>query len=347
MRRKEKRTNRFLTLVFSGLILQSSLLFSSLTSSAALGAQTADSRPRVALALGGGGTRGAAHIGVLRVLKEEGIQVDAIAGTSMGSLVGGLYSGGMNLDDIEQMFYHKQLVHSFDTVPIPMRIMLIPVFFIPHLFGYHPYDGLYRGGRFAKYLAGRLPPDKRQLEDYQPKFWAIATNLVDGEAYAIKKGNIGRAIQASSAIPQLRRPVEIDGALLVDGGIVENLPIEHALKMDCDYVIAVDVDEAITPVPLKTFRAIGSVSKRVLNITLQKTDAHQKKFQATVIQPDVTGIGILSLNKEDARQAVVAGEKAAREALPQIKKELADIAAKKTAQQLNNSSPITAANSNQ
>jgi NTE family protein len=285
-------------------------------------------RPKVVLALGGGGTRGAAHIGVLRVLKEQGIQVDAVVGTSMGALVGGLYCAGMNLDDIEQIFYHGKLAHAFDTVPIPVRVVLIPVLCVPRLFGYHPYDGLYRGNRFANYLTNLV--DKRQIEDFQPVFWAIATNLVDGEPYAIKKGCIGRAIQASSAIPQLRKPVEMDGALLVDGGIVENLPIEHALKMNCDYIIAVDVDEKLDPVPLKTFRAIGSVAPRVLNIGLNRIDSYQSKLSTTVmrIHPDVNGVGLLSLNKKDAKRAVIAGEEAARECIPSIKQQLEEMSRK-------------------
>ncbi len=293
-------------------------------------------RPKVVLALGGGGTRGAAHIGVLRVLKEQGIQVDAIVGTSMGALVGGLYCAGMNLDAIEQIFYHGKLAHAFDTVPIPVRLVLIPVLCIPRLFGYHPYDGLYRGNKFANYLTSLAPPDKRHIEDFQPVFWAIATNLVDGEPFAIKKGCIGRAIQASSAIPQLRKPVEIDGALLVDGGIVENLPIEHALKMNCDYIIAVDVDEKLDPVPLNTFRAIGSVATRVLNIGLSRIDSYQSKLSttATIIHPDVCGISLLSLDKNDAKRAVIAGEKAARQAIPTIKQQLAELSQQKNDQKI-------------
>jgi NTE family protein len=289
-------------------------------------------RPKVVLALGGGGTRGAAHIGVIRVLKKEGIPIDAVVGTSMGALIGGLYCTGMDIDQLEEIFYHKKLVHAFDTVPIPVRVALIPVFFVPHLFGYHPYDGLYRGNKFANYLASLAPSDRRIIENLKIPFWAIATNLVDGEPYAIKKGCIGRAVQASSAIPQLRRPVEINGALLVDGGIVENLPIEHALQMNCDYVIAVDVDEKITPVPLNDFRAIGSVARRVININLRRIDAYQRKLtKATIIHPDLDGINLLSLNKADARRAVIAGEKAATKALPSIRQELAELEKKRAA----------------
>jgi len=293
-------------------------------------------RPKVVIALGGGGTRGAAHIGVLRVLKEEGIPIDAVVGTSMGSLVGGLFCAGMSLDEIEQIFYHKKLIKAFDTVPIPIRIALIPIMLVPRLFGYHPYDGLYRGNKFAHYLASLVPEDKRDIETYQPTFWAIGTNLLDGEPFAIKKGNIGKAIQASSAIPQLRKPVEIEEALLVDGGMVENLPVEHAAQMNCDYIIAVDVDEKLRVVPSKTFRAIGSVARRVININLTHIDRPQYKLASTVIHPDVYGIDLLSLDKDDAHRAVQAGEVAAREALPQIKQQLAELAQKKSDKQLAN-----------
>ncbi len=291
-------------------------------------------RPKVVLALGGGGTRGAAHVGVLRVLKEEGIQIDAVAGTSMGALVGGLYCAGMDLNELEQIFYHKKLINAFDTVPISVRIILAPILLIPRLVGYHPYDGLYRGNKFANYLTSLAPGDKQHVEDCQPMFWAIATNLVDGQPYAIKKGYIGRAIQASSAIPQLRKPVEMDGALLVDGGIVENLPIEHALQMNCDFIIAVDVDQKLEPVPLKTFRAIGSVSRRTLDIGLGRIDSYQQKLtnSVVIIRPDVFGINLLSLDKQDAQRAVLAGERAAREAIPSIKAHLAEIENKKAAE---------------
>lgn len=315
-------------------LVVSTSLICSIVLHPAISAETDVLRPRIGLALGGGGTRGAAHVGVLRVLKEEGIQIDAIAGTSMGSIVGGLYCGGMNIDDIERLFYNRKLLGAFNTVPIPVRIALIPIFFIPHLFGYHPYDGLYRGNKFAHFLASLVPDDKQEIENYQPVFWAIATNLLDGEPFAIKSGNIGRALQASSAIPQLRRPVEMQGGLFVDGGMVENLPVEHSLQMNCDYVIAVDVDERMSAVPPETFRAIGSVSKRVININLAHIDRPQQKLANIVIHPDVGEIGLLSQNTKDARRAVIAGEEATRQAIGQIKEQLEVIRRKKAAEQL-------------
>ncbi len=151
---------------------------------------TGSSQPpplKVALALGGGGTRGIAHIGVLRVLSKEGIPIDAIAGTSMGSLIGGLYCAGLTPDQIEAIFHKRAIIHAFDTVPIPVRIALIPILILPRLFGHHTYEGLYHGNKFAKYISHLVPEDKRHIENLQPKFWAIGSNLLDGEAMQLKR----------------------------------------------------------------------------------------------------------------------------------------------------------------
>jgi NTE family protein len=260
---------------------------------------------------------------------EEGIPIDAIAGTSMGALVGGLYCAGLSCSQITEVFRQRKIIHAFDTVPLPLRIAVIPVTILPRLIGHHPYEGLYRGNKFAKYLASLVPEDKRNIETLHPKFWAIASDLLTGEAHAIKKGNIGRAIQASAAIPVLRRPVEMDGALMVDGGIIENVPTEHARLMGCDYVIAVDVDERVMTTEPKVFRALGSVSNRVINMTLAKTDEPQLAMADAVIQPDLRGIHLLSHKRSDAERAIVAGEEAARTAIPYLKEQLDEVKRRK------------------
>lgn len=152
-------------------------------------------QPHVALVLGGGGARGVAHIGVLRVLAQEKIPIDLIVGTSMGAIVGGLYCAGLSPDQIEARMCDKSFVRAYYTVPIPVRVALIPIFFLPHLVGYHPYDGLYRGNKFAKYLNKSVKESSRELNDLQPRFCAVASNLLDGKAYPITTGNLGRAIQ--------------------------------------------------------------------------------------------------------------------------------------------------------
>lgn len=288
-------------------------------------AQTAEPkvwRPRVALALGGGGTRGAAHVGVLRIFEREGIPIDGIAGTSIGAIVGGLYAAGVSVDDIENRLLKKSLLHSYHTVPIPVRVAVIPIFFVPHLFGYHPYDGLYRGNRFATYLNKAVPECERQIENLKIPFKAVASNLLDAKPYAIEKGNLGRAIQASAAIPVLRRPVQIEDKLFVDGGIQANLPAKQARQFGADIVIAVDVDETFSPVPPETFRHIGSVGSKVINMLLVKVDESQREAADIIIQPDVNGIGLLSGSSKEGMRAVKAGEEAALKALPAIKARL-------------------------
>ncbi|MBC7998815.1 MAG: patatin-like phospholipase family protein [Leptolyngbya sp.] len=291
--------------------------------------------PRVIIALGGGGTRGCAHIGVLRVLEKEGIKIDGIAGTSIGAIIGGLYAAGVSLDEIEERILNRSLLKSFQTVPIPVRVAVIPVFFIPHLFGYHPYDGLYKGNRFRNYLNDSVPEGNREIESLKMPFVAVASNLLDAKPYAIGKGNLGRAIQASSAIPVLRRPVVIDDKLLIDGGLQANLPAKQARAMGADIVIAVNVDEQFNKdVSKKSFRKIGSVSHRVINMILAKVDEDQINAADILICPEVNNIQILSSKSRDARNAIAAGEKATKAMVDQIKARISSPIKPKVAEQL-------------
>lgn len=290
-------------------------------------------KPRVILALGGGGTRGCAHIGVLRVLEKEGIPIDGIVGTSIGAIVGGLYAAGVKTDQIEHRMLNRSLLKAYQTIPIPLRVALIPVFFVPRVFGYRPYDGLYKGNKFRNYLNNAVPEYDRDIEALPVPFVAVASNLLDAKPYAIAKGNLGLAIQASSAIPVLRRPVPMNGLLLVDGGLQANLPVKQAKELGGDIVIAVDVDEQFTNLSEKEFRRIGSVSKRVINMVLSKVDEDQLKAADLVIHPNVNNISLLSTKSKDARRAIEEGEAAARNALPEIRARMEKVAKLKLADQ--------------
>src|SRR5205823_10309911 len=124
----------------------------------------------VALALGGGGTRGAAHVGVLKVFIEEGIPIDYIAGTSMGAIVGGLYAAGLTIPEIEERFTHPKIMKNFMTVSLATRACLVPFFATAHLLGWHPYDGFYFGNKFRNYLASCLPEDRKLIENLKIPF---------------------------------------------------------------------------------------------------------------------------------------------------------------------------------
>ncbi len=279
-------------------------------------------RPKVALALGGGGTRGAAHVGVLRVLKQEGIPIDMIAGTSMGSIVGGLYCAGVSVDTLESEFKISAIMKNYMTVPIYVRMLAIPIFAVPHLFGWHPYDGFYFGNKLRNYLDRSLPENQKEIEKLNIRYCAVATNLVDGKEFVISKGPLAWAMQASSAIPVLRRPVPLEDGLLVDGAIVANVPAKAARAMGANIVIAVDVDEKLHQIPRDHFRKIGSVAPRIEQITLAHGDDPQLQSADIVIHPNVDGIGVLSLSPSDAMAAIRAGEEAARAALPEIRAKL-------------------------
>lgn len=285
-------------------------------------------RPTIGLALGGGGMRGAAHVGVLRVLLREGIPIDYIAGTSMGSVVGGLLASGVHPDEIEKRFTEGSLMHSFLTVPISVRIAAVPIFFLPRIVGVKGYEGFYRGKKFRNYLNSMMPQCSRQIESLPIPYCAVAVNLLDGQEVAVRKGNLGKAMQASCAVPILRRPVAIEDKLLVDGGVLVNLPVQHARAMGADIVIAVDVDEQPCLVNEAEFKRLGSVAHRVLTLSLWKIDESQRHKADIVIHPNVNGIGLISTSKCDAKAAIAAGEKAAEAAVAEIKRKLNEKARK-------------------
>lgn len=279
-------------------------------------------RPRLGLALGGGGTRGLAHLGILKVLAREGIQIDCVAGTSMGAIIGGLYCAGVSVDTIEQMFLDKKLLRAYYTVPLPVRIAVMPVFAIPHALGYRTYEGLYRGNKFRKFLEKSLPEDCQNIENLKIPFCAVASNLVDGTAVTLNHGSLARALQASSAVPVLRKPVVYDDKLLVDGGLECNLPIDQAKELGADIVIAIDVDETFLERP-KDFKKNWSVDNRAISMMLARIDRDELKKADIVIKPDVNGITLLSRRIKDGTRALNAGERAATDALPAIRARLA------------------------
>lgn len=279
---------------------------------------------KVGLALGGGGTRGGAHAGVLKVFEEEGIPIDLIVGTSIGAIVGGMYAAGVPIDTITDDLLKGRVMKSFMTVPVPLRVVAAPIMIIPRLWS-HPYDGLYKGNLFRNYMLSAIPQPMHNIENFKIPFSAVAFNITDCKQYAISSGNIGYAIQASSAVPGLRKPVEINGKLFVDGGVCANLPVEQTRERGADIVIAVDVDERLLDETLSTFRKMGSVSKRMVTYELAHDDESQLKLADIVIHPNVDGIGLISTNKKDMLHAYEAGIKAAREAIPAIKAKLQQV----------------------
>lgn len=217
----------------------------------------APQRPRIGLVLGGGGARGAAHVGVLKVLQELRIPVDCVAGTSVGSIIGGLYASGMNADEIEQVIraidwddlFHDDSAREDRTfrrkrdddlyafkakVGVREGKFRIPMAFIR--------------GQKINLLLNRLTLPVVGIDDFDQlpvPYRAVATDLETGKEVVLSRGSLARAIRASLAIPAAFDPVEIDGRLLVDGGLANNVPVSVARDLCADALIVVDVGSGL------------------------------------------------------------------------------------------------------
>ena len=179
-------------------------------------------RPRIGLALSGGAGRGIAHVGVLRALTENQIPIDAIAGASAGALAGGSFAAGLSIDELEEMARGFRWRHT-------QRFSFSRL-------------GLQSNAGLEKFLRAKLPVTR--FEDLKVPFAAMVTDLLKGELIVLRdRGDLPFAIRASCCIPFLITPVkDSQGRLLIDGGIVANLPISHARDLGADIVIAVDVN---------------------------------------------------------------------------------------------------------
>jgi len=281
-------------------------------------------KPVVGLVLGGGGMRGSAHVGVLKVLLEAGVPIDCIAGTSIGAVIGGLYDAGVPLERLEEQVNDNSIMRAYMTLPVRVQVAMLPVHLFPRLLGKKAYGGLNSGRRFRKFLQGELSDSKMRIEDLKIPYCAVALNLVDGHAHALMKGELVDAMMASSALPELRKPIEIGDDLYIDGGVNDNLPVDQArTALGATYVIAVNINERLKVMPAKSFKKLGSIAGRLINVELALGDERQGKFADVLIRPDVTGVGLVSKKENDAVRSMHAGEAAARLALPAILKGLA------------------------
>jgi NTE family protein len=239
----------------------STLLVGSLFISTAFAQGVADGSvtpsKKIGLVLSGGGARGGAHLGVLKVLRELGIPIDVIAGTSIGAVIGGLYASGMTIEDIETALDSAKWEQLFlEILPRGTRSFRRKrdddSFLVKGRPGWNNKElrfppGLVQGHQFDLLLT-RLTLPVAQVDDFDDlriPFRAVAADLVTGEPVVLGHGNLARALRASLSIPSVIAPLEIDGRLLIDGGIANNLPVNVARQMGADLIIAVDVSSGL------------------------------------------------------------------------------------------------------
>ena len=289
-------------------------------------------QPRIGVVLSGGGARGLAHIGVLRVLERMRIPVSCIAGTSMGSLVGGIYASGMPLDEIEAWVRRTDFSVLFNDDPprtaLPNRVKeddFLP--FFNFQLGYRKGEFLLPAGTSAGYkfefalreLTERAGNFAKQDFDRLPiPFRAVATNLEKGTATIFRDGDLVKVMRASMSVPGAIAPVEVNGALHVDGGLLRNLPVGVAREACADVIIAVNLGTPL--LPRSQLNSVVGVALQSINLlTEQNVRASLKELRDgdVLIEPKLDGYSSGDFVK--GLEAIAVGEAAANEKADMLK----------------------------
>lgn len=284
---------------------------------------------KVGLVLSGGGAKGFAHVGVLKVLEEAEIRVDYIAGTSMGAVIGGLYAAGYNAQELDSIlrkydltslirdvlprssysFYHKKNEGKYAfSLPIDKWKIGLPSV---------------SKGQNVYNLISQLTEHVHEINDFSKlpiPFFCIATDLETGEEVILDKGSLPEAIRASGSFPGLLTPIKIDDKVLVDGGIVNNYPIEELKAKGVDYIIGVNVmgqlleESKLNSAPL--------ILGQIAGFQVYKNVKEKSKMTDVYIKPDISEYNDFSF--DEVNDIIMVGEVAAREQI----KEMKEIAAK-------------------
>ena len=265
---------------------------------------------KIGLALSGGGARGLAHIGVLAVLEREGIPIDMIAGTSIGAIIGAFYAQGKDISQI------KDAVMSLSRRRIVSLVDLTL-----------PKTGFIKGKRIKDWLKSII--GDIGFEDLTMPFACVATDIMTGEEVVIKQGSVVEGVRASVSMPVIFTPTKWQGRYLVDGGLVDPVPVRVLKQMGADFVIAVNVNPYIAdsiqemnkeqPENLKAPN-IFSIVIRMLNIMGYQAAMSSLKEADVTITPKVGHIGPGNFHR--GRECILRGQRAARHAIPEIKRQL-------------------------
>ena len=267
-------------------------------------------RPKIALVLGGGAARGFAHVGVIRALEQEKVPIDMIVGTSVGSLIGAIYSSNLNSFDLEWTAFSLEKDSILDYAILSTITGMGPV----------------KGDKLEEFVKNKIPV--ANIEDLKLPFAAVATDLNRGTRIVIDHGPVARAVRASSAIPGVFNPVDHQGKLLVDGGVVDNIPISAARAKGADIVIAVDISENVANFNITN---VVDVMLQAVTIMASETTKYRKKDADVLITPAVGNVGTFDFTQK--KRCMQAGIDAAQKAIPEIKKKIEEWEKKMTVKQ--------------
>lgn len=297
--------------------------------------QASTHKPKIGLVLGGGGAKGGAEVGVLKVLEQAGIRPDYIAGTSIGSIVGGLYAAGYTAAELEQLFCQQEWLslltdrrEDLGDEPYLQKDGITYIFGFPVIDNNNLTFGLLKGGKVEEMVDSMLTlKGCVRFECLLTPFRCVATNMFAAEEVVLDEGMLPRAIRASMAIPGIFKPVEIDGTQLVDGGMMNNLPADVVREMGADIVIAIDLqqekpqnreqkEDFVTG--MADMLGLGALARWIMHRPDITKYNENRKLADIYINPPLPDYDASSFGNASMARMIAVGEQAAREQLDRL-----------------------------
>lgn len=283
-----------------------------------------NTRPKVGLVLSGGGAKGLAHIGVLKVIDSLGIQVDYIGGTSMGAVVGGLYASGYTANQLDSIFskidvdallqdytpresksFYEKRNDEIYALTLPFNNFKLG---LPSGLS----KGLYNFNLMSKLT--QHVSDVRDFDKLPIPFLCIATDVETGEQIVLDEGILAQAIIASGALPTLYSPVEINGRLFIDGGVVNNYPVEELKNRGIDFIIGIDVQDGLKN--REQLKDVTAVLAQINNFSMIEKMEGKRNLTNIYIKPDIKGYSVVSFDK--GKEIIKKGNEKANEFIKEL-----------------------------
>ncbi len=292
------------------------ILLLTLFSFSQLNSQT--KRPKVGVVLSGGGAKGYAHIGALKVIEEAGIKIDYIGGTSIGAIVGALYASGYSADELEEIMYSLDLNNMILNEKSRRELPFFDKTYREKYLLELPFDDFKL--RFPNALSSgqgtadeltylfRNVHDIENFNELPIPFVCVATRLSTGESVVFHEGYLPQVVLASGAYPTLLEPVRIKGELYVDGGVRNNYPGSEVRDMGADYIIGVDLQEGL--LDDSQLQSAAKVIEQIISYNIAEKSEEQSKLVDLTIKPDLKGFTVTSFDDKD--QSIGAGFDAAK-----------------------------------
>lgn len=283
-------------------------------------------RPKVGVVLSGGGAKGYAHIGALKVIEDAGIKIDYIGGTSIGAIIGALYASGYSADELEKIMYSLDLnsmilnektrtdLPFFDKSYREKYILELP--FDNFKLGFPNALSTGQGTSEALTYLFRHVHDVNDFKKLPIPFVCVATRLSDGESVVFNQGYLPQVVLASGAYPTLLEPVHINGEMYIDGGVRNNYPVQEVIDLGADIIIGIDLQEGL--LKQEDINSATKVIEQIISYNITSKSEEQSKLVNLSIKPHLKGFSVTSFDDKDS--IINAGYKAAQEVFPELQK---------------------------